>query len=597
MFELVAYYLDEEFWREAIANGEEKKLGSIDKEDVRVPEEFRSDFVAPDPAISGWHVTLQRQGERLLVWRRLEPRPTRNPVLFKDEPVDEFELDAGDEFSIADAPYIFKWEKTEIEAPGGMTLRYSQPDLKKKGFGQSGIEFDSLKELSNLSQVSTVEQVLARIVKLLVQKLPGAKAAALMERTGFEQTMTARVREPANLPFPFNKHLLNEALDKSFSALSHDYRDAANNRDFSLKETGINWAVIAPVPNSEARLALYVVGNDDRTKGEGSMTSRKQSLEQAVMFLDLAASVLGNVMQNRRLEIEKKRLLNFPPKQFKKLLRLDDDAYRLETEPRVCPVTVFFCDLRGFSQFAEDNADDLRRFSQQVLKALNEITKCVVAHDGVIGDLQGDAVMAFWGWPGSVSDQVIKAAKAARDVAFAFAQGSELRAIQFSCGVGLAHGDALVGLMEVAHQAKINIYGPVVNRASRLESLTKRFKVQILVDEGVKKELEKKPGDIDIAFRSFPKVRLAGMTQPSQFFELYQPDESSHEDRPAANFWERALQCFTDGDWPTARDFVTRAFQNRRLECASDAAAQWLLHYMEQNTPKPGDKHFPSLEK
>jgi len=595
MLELVAYIAQEEHWREAIANGEEKKLGSLGKEDPRVPPDFRSDFVAPDPAISGWHVTMRRFGERLHVARRLEPKPTSHPVIYHGVPNDAFELEVGEEFTIEASRFRFKWEKNEESRPSGMTLWFTRSELSKKDFGQGGIAFDSLKELSVLGQATSAEQAAARIVKLLTQKLPGARGAALLDRVGIGQDAIVRVQEPINVPFPYSKHLLNDSLNQRSEAIAHDYRDTSSQRNYSMKDAGITWAVVSPVPNSEYRLALYVVGKDD--KADSSSARHKQYLEQAVMFVDLAASVLGQVMQNRRLELQKKRLLGFPPKVFKRLLPLEEDPYREQTKPRVCPVTVFFCDLRGFSQFAEDNADDLRVSSQKVLQALNEITKCVVAHDGVIGDLQGDAVMAFWGWPGTMPDQVLKAAKAARDVAYSFSQNQALRSTAFNCGVGLAHGDALVGLMEIAHQAKINIYGPVVNRAARLESLTKRFKVQILVDENMKRELERKGDEMELAFRAYPSVRLAGMTQPGPFFELYMPDDAAHELRPAANFWERALQSFADGDWKTTRDLISRSFQNRPADSESDPGASWLLTHMEHNQPKPGEKQIPSLEK
>ena len=51
------------------------------------------------------------------------------------------------------------------------------------------------------------------------------------------------------------------------------------------------------------------------------------------------------------------------------------------------------------------------------------------------------------------------------------------------CGIGVAHGTAVVGRLGTPDQFKIGVFGPTVNLAARLESLTRKFGVSILVDE------------------------------------------------------------------------------------------------------------------
>ena len=53
----------------------------------------------------------------------------------------------------------------------------------------------------------------------------------------------------------------------------------------------------------------------------------------------------------------------------------------------------------------------------------------------------------------------------------------------FACGIGIAHGRAIAGRLGTAEQFKVGVFGPVVNLAARLESMTKFFGVPILMDD------------------------------------------------------------------------------------------------------------------
>ena len=94
--------------------------------------------------------------------------------------------------------------------------------------------------------------------------------------------------------------------------------------------------------------------------------------------------------------------------------------------------------------------------------------------------------MAFWGWPLAGDDQVVSAARAALAIRRRFAKAARTpghRLAGFACGLGLAHGPAIAGRIGTLDQFKVGVFGPVVNRAARLEALTRKLRVSILVDE------------------------------------------------------------------------------------------------------------------
>ena len=53
----------------------------------------------------------------------------------------------------------------------------------------------------------------------------------------------------------------------------------------------------------------------------------------------------------------------------------------------------------------------------------------------------------------------------------------------FRMGIGIATGRAVAGKIGTVDQVKVTVFGPVVNLASRLESMTKVLCVPILLDE------------------------------------------------------------------------------------------------------------------
>ncbi len=54
---------------------------------------------------------------------------------------------------------------------------------------------------------------------------------------------------------------------------------------------------------------------------------------------------------------------------------------------------------------------------------------------------------------------------------------------KFRAGLGIATGRAVAGQIGTTDQVKVTVFGPVVNLASRLESMTKQLQAPILIDE------------------------------------------------------------------------------------------------------------------
>ena len=107
---------------------------------------------------------------------------------------------------------------------------------------------------------------------------------------------------------------------------------------------------------------------------------------------------------------------------------------------------------------------------QRVSRALGVMTAHIRQQGGVVGDFQGDAAMGFWGWPLPQNDAVLRTCLAALAVARRV-RGHR----RFSRRHRRGHGRAVAGKIGTVDQAKVTVFGPVVNLASRLEGMTKIF--------------------------------------------------------------------------------------------------------------------------
>ncbi len=168
-------------------------------------------------------------------------------------------------------------------------------------------------------------------------------------------------------------------------------------------------------------------------------------------------------------------------------------------------VTVFFCDLVGFTARAEQlDPEDVRA----VLGPYHARLRTELArHGGTVEKFIGDAVMALFGAPAAHEDdpeRAIRAALAIRE--FAVEKGLELR-------MGITTGEALVALDADPAEGEGVASGDVVNTASRLQSAAPVN--GILADETTYRATRRA-----IEYRGAPAVAAKGKSEPVAVWEV-----------------------------------------------------------------------------
>jgi adenylate cyclase len=168
---------------------------------------------------------------------------------------------------------------------------------------------------------------------------------------------------------------------------------------------------------------------------------------------------------------------------------------------RTLDVTVLFCDLKGFTSLTRERsaAGESEAHVRQLNAYLAAMVDVIMAHGGTVDKFIGDAVMAVFGSP--VGRGVGEEARSA--VACALAMGQALETLNtawrqegiqsLANGIGIASGPAVVGQIGSPKRMEFTVIGDTVNRAARLESLTRQVGAPVLFDQATAERL-RQPG-------------------------------------------------------------------------------------------------------
>ena len=167
-------------------------------------------------------------------------------------------------------------------------------------------------------------------------------------------------------------------------------------------------------------------------------------------------------------------------------------------------IAVLFADLRSFTQFAE------KRLPYDVVFVLNRyfnaMGMAIADAGGHLDKFIGDGVMALFGTEGDPENGARQAVNAARNMALKLAELNETLKHELETplriGIGIHAGHAIIGEMGYERATTLTAIGDTVNTASRLESMTKEVKAQLVVSEAVASL-----GQIDLS--AYPRHDLA----------------------------------------------------------------------------------------
>ena len=232
----------------------------------------------------------------------------------------------------------------------------------------------------------------------------------------------------------------------------------------------------APIVLDDELIGVISVGRD----APGPFAD--DEVELVKTFADQAAIAIANSRLIEAVERQRAELARFVSPQVAELVSSEHGAQLLAGHRAY--ITCLFCDLRGFTSFAETAApEDLFEVLREYHEALGRL---LPRYGGTLEHFAGDGVMVFFNDPAPLADhelQAVKFAVAAQECLAELGEAWSKRGVRLDLGVGIEAGHATLGRIGFEGRYDYGALGPVTNLASRLS--TEAAARQILVGQRV----------------------------------------------------------------------------------------------------------------
>ena len=237
-------------------------------------------------------------------------------------------------------------------------------------------------------------------------------------------------------------------------------------------------------------------------------TINQQAEELRRWNAELEARVQAQVEDLQRVN----RLRRFLPPQLVELLMDSGDEEFLRSHRR--EIVVVFCDLRGFTSFAETSEpEEVMGVLQEYHEAMGEV---IFAYGGTLERFTGDGLMVFFNDPFPIDDAPARALRmsvAMRERVQVLAGEWRRRGHDLALGVGIAQGFATLGRIGFEGRFDYAAIGSVPNLASRLCDTAAPW--QVLASQRVFHAAEP-VGD----GKPITELQLKGFSRPVQVFDV-----------------------------------------------------------------------------
>jgi len=236
--------------------------------------------------------------------------------------------------------------------------------------------------------------------------------------------------------------------------------------------------------------------------------TQRQAAQLAEWSATLERRVAEQVGENERLS----RLKRFFSPKLAELIVDGGGEDPLKSRRR--EIVVVYCDLRGFTAFAETTEpEELMRTLGSFHTAMGRL---VLEHEATLERFTGDGMMVFLGDPvpmENAAQRAVVLALAMRDAATELSAKWKKRGVDLGLGIGVAQGFATVGAIGFEGRIDYGAIGTVTNLAARLCQHAKAG--EIIVSQRVYAEVSDTFETEDLG-----ELTLHGFARPMHAFRL-----------------------------------------------------------------------------
>jgi adenylate cyclase len=269
------------------------------------------------------------------------------------------------------------------------------------------------------------------------------------------------------------------------------------------------------------------------------------------------------------------------------------DSYYSSLRGVRVPVTILFSDLIGFTTLTEKA--DPEALVAQLNEYLSRMTTEIFSNGGTLDKFIGDAIMAVWGNVRShgTAQDAKSCARAALGMRRQLSQLNQTWREQgrmgLGMGIGVNHGEVIVGNIGSQERMDPTVIGDAVNLASRLEGLTRVYGVDMLIGASAAELVRD-----EVYLRSVARVQVKGKTKPVDVFTFVaaQGEETDPEFLKWLETYEEALQKFRTRDFTDAKILFSRFLEFYPDDLLAKMYLQRALEYEQA----PPDEAWEAIE-
>ena len=384
--------------------------------------------------------------------------------------------------------------------------------------GSNSIDFKSVLKASQiLSKEIELSKVLSSLIRITIENAGAQRGYLLVaDGQGNWKVRASGTQEQREVHTQSGAPVSDQDAELALAVVNYVSRthkavvleEALNDQRFALDPY-----VIAQRPKS---IACYPILNQGQLIAilylENNLTAGAFTPERAEV-LGLLSSQAGISLQNALL-FDQLNALNrayerFVPKEFLKYLNKSQITEVKLGDHVQQEMTVMFADIRRFTILSEQLSP--RENFQFINHYLGIMEPVIRKYHGFVDKYIGDAIMALF--PTSAEDAV-KAALEMMDKLETFNQEQQH---QVHIGIGLNTGKLILGTVGGQDRMESTVISDAVNIASRIESLTKTYGVNILIGENTFLQL---PNPQQFPIRLLDQVVPDGKSESIAIYEV-----------------------------------------------------------------------------
>lgn len=204
-------------------------------------------------------------------------------------------------------------------------------------------------------------------------------------------------------------------------------------------------------------------------------------------------------------------------------------------------MTVLFSDICVFTALTDSMEPE--RLIHMLNIYFGKMTEEVFMHKGVLDKYMGDGLMAFWNAPFNQHDHALLAVESALAMHETLGKLNRLGTFgnpPWKMGIGINTGDMIVGNVGGENHADYTVIGDAVNLASRLEGLTREYRVGVIISEETANAL-----DGFMLLRRLDHVVVKGRFQTVTIYEVIcEMAKATDVQKELVHSYETALDAY-----------------------------------------------------